>query len=197
MFRAVSLSIIRSLRLYIQHHVYVIQAATEPVWHKRDAVCTVLDSWWWTERKSETCRVFLTVALCMLPHLLYNHTHALCTSAWVGLYNKCRVFFENKINLRYCAFGWFYYRTKIILFVAFVFVTSVIKSNACYGFVFRGDYIFNSLYAWEPFMFIFRNSVKQSFTFYFISDVLLPVFMHFAAAAVPFCPPPHKKIPFL
>jgi hypothetical protein len=25
--------------------------------HIPDAVCTVLDSWWWTERPSETCRV--------------------------------------------------------------------------------------------------------------------------------------------
>ena len=84
MFRTVFPSIIRSLRLYIQHQVYVIQvlwllaskATTEPVWH--DAVCTrtVLDSWWWTERPSETCRVL----------------------------------FQNKINLRYCASGWFYYR---------------------------------------------------------------------------------------
>jgi hypothetical protein len=77
MFRTVSPSIIRSLRLYIQHHVYVIQqAATEPVWHIPDAVCTVLDSWWWTERPSETCRAL----------------------------------FQNKINLKYCASGWFYYR---------------------------------------------------------------------------------------
>jgi hypothetical protein len=41
-----------------------------------DAVCTVLDFWWWTERQSETCRVF-----------------------------------QNKINLRYCASGWFSYRS--------------------------------------------------------------------------------------
>jgi hypothetical protein len=33
------------------------QAATEPVWHIPDAVCTVLVFWWWTESKSETCRV--------------------------------------------------------------------------------------------------------------------------------------------
>jgi len=32
-------------------------AATEPAWHLPDAVCTVLDSWWWTDRTSETCRV--------------------------------------------------------------------------------------------------------------------------------------------
>jgi hypothetical protein len=28
-----------------------------PVWHIPVAVCTVLNSWWWTERPSETCRV--------------------------------------------------------------------------------------------------------------------------------------------
>jgi hypothetical protein len=49
MFRMVSPTIIRSLRLYIQHQAYVIQvlwllAATEPVWHIPDSVCTVLDS---------------------------------------------------------------------------------------------------------------------------------------------------------
>jgi len=38
--------------------------------------CTVLDSWWWTEKTPE----------------------------------KCKVLFQNKINLRYCASGWFYYR---------------------------------------------------------------------------------------
>ena len=52
------------------------QAATEPVWHVPDAVCTVLGSWWWTKRPSETCRML----------------------------------FQNKINLRYCASGWFCYR---------------------------------------------------------------------------------------
>ena len=51
-------------------------AATEPVWHTPDAVCTVLDSWWWKERPSETCSVL----------------------------------FQNKMNLRCCASGWFYYR---------------------------------------------------------------------------------------
>jgi hypothetical protein len=29
------------------------------VWHIPDAVCTALDSRWWTERPSETCRVLL------------------------------------------------------------------------------------------------------------------------------------------
>jgi hypothetical protein len=41
------------------------------IWHIPDTVCTVLDSWRWTERPSETCRVL----------------------------------FQNKINLRYCASG--------------------------------------------------------------------------------------------
>jgi len=29
----------------------------QPVWHVLDAVCTVLDPWWWTERPSERRRV--------------------------------------------------------------------------------------------------------------------------------------------
>jgi hypothetical protein len=65
MFRTVFPSIIRSLRLYIQHQVKQIlltlasKQSAQSVWHMPDAVCTVLDSWWWTERSSETCRVLL------------------------------------------------------------------------------------------------------------------------------------------
>ena len=82
MFRTVSPSIIRSLRLYIQHQVYVIWfCIRRTVWQIPDAVRTVLDSWWWTKRLSETCRVL----------------------------------FQNKINLRYCASGWFYYRNSSCL----------------------------------------------------------------------------------
>jgi hypothetical protein len=33
------------------------QAATEPVWHTPDGMFTVLNSWWWTERPSEICRM--------------------------------------------------------------------------------------------------------------------------------------------
>ena len=98
MFRTVSPSIIRSLRLYIQHQVYVIEflwllasgnemelvpaskQLAEPVWHTPDTVCTVLESWWWTERPSETCRML----------------------------------FQNKINLTCCASSWFYYRNTTI-----------------------------------------------------------------------------------
>jgi hypothetical protein len=72
MFRTVLPSTNRSWRLYIQHQVYVIQVrglhaswhlvpaskqSTKPVWHIPGAVCTVLNSWWWTEEPSETCRV--------------------------------------------------------------------------------------------------------------------------------------------
>ena len=84
MFRTVFPSIIRSLRLYIQQQtcllLYVqswtpddgredrpkhvechsktklLQTAIS-FWHMSVAVCTVLNSWWWTERPSETCRV--------------------------------------------------------------------------------------------------------------------------------------------
>jgi len=91
------------------------------IWY--DAVCTVLDSWWWAERPSETCRVLFQNKI----NLRY------CASSWFYYRNPmygmmlfvqsydswwwaerpsetCRVLFQNKINLRYCASGWFYYR---------------------------------------------------------------------------------------
>ena len=94
MFRTVSPSIIRSLRLYIQHQVYVIQvmwllasnASKQPqnLYDISDAVHTVSHSWWWTERPKNV------------------------------------VLFQNKINLRYCTSGWFYYRNVWLLFLFFI-----------------------------------------------------------------------------
>jgi hypothetical protein len=63
----------------MERQFHVVPASKQSalfVWHIPVAVCTVLNSWWWTERPSKTCRVL----------------------------------FQNKINLRYCASGWFYYR---------------------------------------------------------------------------------------
>ena len=100
MFRTVSPSIIRSLRLYIQHQVHCYQAATELVWHVPDAVCTALDSWWRTERPSDTRRVL----------------------------------FQNKINLRYCASGWFYYRN---ILQCTVLQMSNLRLTIYYSYIFR------------------------------------------------------------
>jgi hypothetical protein len=79
MFRTVFPFIIWSSRLYTQHQVYIIQVSwllaggcemelssiscplassqLTCITHIPDAVCTVLNSWWWTETPSETCRV--------------------------------------------------------------------------------------------------------------------------------------------
>jgi len=64
MFRTGFLSIVKSLVLYTLQQVYVIQfhhpaskQSAKPVWHIPVAVYTVLDSWWWTENLSETCKV--------------------------------------------------------------------------------------------------------------------------------------------
>jgi hypothetical protein len=41
---------------------YLVPASkqsVESVWLIPDALCTILDSWWWTERPSETCSVLL------------------------------------------------------------------------------------------------------------------------------------------
>jgi len=44
----------------MEHLVPAGKQSAEYVWHIPDAVCTtVLDSWWWTRRQSETCTVLL------------------------------------------------------------------------------------------------------------------------------------------
>ena len=60
MFRTVFPSIIRSSRLYIElSNIYCCLLASKQtavyVWHTPFAVCTVFNSWWWTEEPSETC----------------------------------------------------------------------------------------------------------------------------------------------
>ena len=77
-FRTVFPSIIRSSKLRIHQQVYVKQlllpAASKQVvvyvWHIPDAVCTVLNSWWWMERLSETCRVLFQNKFEKLVHLV-------------------------------------------------------------------------------------------------------------------------------
>jgi hypothetical protein len=53
-----------NLFIFIQHSTCFGQSfhpaskqTTVSVWHIPVAVCTVLNSWWWMERPSETCRV--------------------------------------------------------------------------------------------------------------------------------------------
>ena len=60
MFRTVPLSIIRSFSLYTQQTcmTYTI------------AVCTVKNSWWWTEELSETCRLYFKNKFEKLVHLV-------------------------------------------------------------------------------------------------------------------------------
>ena len=65
MFRTVFPSIIRSTKVYIQQQAYVKQLLSgnemelqfRLVWHMPVAVYTLFNSWWWTERPSETCRL--------------------------------------------------------------------------------------------------------------------------------------------
>jgi len=84
MFRMVSSSIIRSLRVYIQHQVYVIQV----LWLLISALAS----------SHGTCKVWC----CMYSlRLLVMDEETV---------RPCILLFQNKINLRYCAFGWVYYR---------------------------------------------------------------------------------------
>jgi len=75
MFRTVPLSIIRSFSLYTQHNgvchtpfeqdqdgtavpsLILLASCQQTCITYTIAVCTVKNSWWWTEEQSETCRV--------------------------------------------------------------------------------------------------------------------------------------------
>jgi len=39
----------------------------------------------------------------------------------------CRVLFQNKVNLRYCASGWFYYRNRKTVHFLFMYETGLRK----------------------------------------------------------------------
>jgi len=54
----------------MEHLVPASKQSVESVWHIPDAVCTVLDSWWWSERPSETCRVLLKNKCEKMVHLV-------------------------------------------------------------------------------------------------------------------------------
>ena len=45
----------------MEHLVPASKQVAVAVWHTPVAVCTVSNSWWWTERPSETCRVLLKI----------------------------------------------------------------------------------------------------------------------------------------
>ena len=61
MFRASSLTIIRSFLLYIRHCMFHPDSASKRLsktyMNLTSAECTVENSWWWAERMPETCRV--------------------------------------------------------------------------------------------------------------------------------------------
>ena len=98
-FRTVFPSIVRSLRLYTQHQAYVIQVqprqSAEPVWHMPDAVCTVSDSWRWTERPSETRRMLIQNKI----YLRY------CASSWFYYRNISRCTVLETSNMLHCSYS--------------------------------------------------------------------------------------------
>ena len=83
MFRTVSPSIIRSLWLYIQHH-------------------TIQVLWLLASKQPQNL------------YDIYLMIYVVLDSWWriERQSETCRMLFQNKINLKYCASGWFYYRNE-------------------------------------------------------------------------------------
>jgi len=90
-FRTVPLSIIRSFPLQDKDvpSWSCSLAVSKPVWHTT-AVCTVENSWWWTEELSETCRVsFQNESFEKLVHIVGFTIRNLsrCTVTWTSNFN--------------------------------------------------------------------------------------------------------------
>jgi len=127
MLRTVFPSIIMRSRLYIQQQAYVkqiLQADSSisltyccllavSVWHMPVAVCTVLNSWWWTERPFEACRVLLQYNKPYILMHLVGFTIVIilrCTALWTSniteLIKKFPALYDSRLyrynNLRKC-----------------------------------------------------------------------------------------------
>ena len=94
MFRTVFPSIIRNSRLYIQQQAYVKQMHV--------AVCTVLNSWWWTERSSETCRVYESQTLWMFRTTLFLTIYYYCALCQTLLIWWCALCIQPPRQSRSC-----------------------------------------------------------------------------------------------
>jgi hypothetical protein len=90
MFRTVFPSIIRSLRRYIQHHTMQV------VWLLASGTISVP-----LASSHRTCMTYTWCCMYCLRFLMMD-----------GKTETCRVLFQNKVNLRYCASGWFYLRNS-------------------------------------------------------------------------------------
>jgi len=87
MFRTVPLFIIRSFSLYTQQwcmsHRFAdrLRSCQKTCMTYTIAVCTLKNSWWWTEELSETCRVSFRNKFEKLVHLV-GFIIRICHDAW-------------------------------------------------------------------------------------------------------------------
>jgi len=83
------------------HEFQTVHTATDiSVWHMPVAVCTVWNSWWWTERPSETCKVLLQNKINLidtLVHLVGFTIEILYFNSVFTCYNFDSVFKEGSI----------------------------------------------------------------------------------------------------
>jgi len=125
-FRTVHLSIIRSLFSVHSAMVYVIQvcrqlssrscskAVYKSVWHKPLLSVRWINSWWWIEELSETCRVSWQNKIVKLVHLIdfitkkfvtmHGHVNAkkthVCVCVWLCVTHRCVVIHESGTETR-------------------------------------------------------------------------------------------------
>jgi hypothetical protein len=100
------------------YSIVILPTVEISVWHIPDAVCTVLNSWWWTKRPSETCRVIFNKLEKLCTYLVslekyitmhgpMNVKNLLCNTGltypgYSVVYYTWGNFYWLKIDLKYC-----------------------------------------------------------------------------------------------
>jgi len=82
-----------NITLHVSDGLSVHHQEFKTVWHIPDAVCTALNSWWWTERPAETCRV------------VFNKLEKNCASSWFYYRNvsQCTVPWTSNFTMKLTA----------------------------------------------------------------------------------------------
>ena len=129
MFRTVPLSIIRNFSLYTQqwYMSYSLRAGSgrnvlillASCMTYTIAVCTVKNSWWWTEELSETCRVLFQNKISASGWLYYKNLSR-CTVVWTSksVTYVCAKFAENWGDISLLSQS--YILTPLIIFSGFL-----------------------------------------------------------------------------
>ena len=83
-----TLGLLLSCKSYRLCWLLASKQSAKPVWHIPIAACRVIDSWWWTEKLSETCRIlfqkYVYIWEISASRWFYYKNISRCTVLWMS-----------------------------------------------------------------------------------------------------------------